>query len=64
MCVSKPCVRASSCNLGRISPTSFYALQTGAATVARVDTLVSGWLQNKSRFAVTADGDPSSNDEL
>ena len=40
----------------RISPTSFYAMQTGAPTDAQALAMVQGWLTNSSRFCVSPSG--------
>ena len=47
----------------RISPTSFYALQTKAATDAQASRMVEGWLTNKSHFCIAPRGDYEGNDD-
>ena len=39
----------------RVSPTSFYPLMAHAATDAQVGTMMTKWLTNRSRFAITGD---------
>ena len=53
----------SSAFVARVSPTSFYPLLARAATDAQAGTMVTKWLTNRSRFAITADasGDFSGN---
>ena len=46
-----------------VSPTSFYALQTGGPSDSRVDSLVTSWLLNKDRFCVAPTGDFAGNDD-
>ena len=46
----------------RISPTSFYPMQTGIATDAQAVTMVQKWLTPKDRFCVAVDGDSKGND--
>ena len=45
----------------RISPTSFYALQTGGPSDARADTMVRTWLLSPEHFCVAPDGDFAGN---
>jgi len=45
----------------RISPTSFYPMQTGIATAPRATSMVSGWLLNASRFCIAPKGDFAGN---
>jgi hypothetical protein len=60
--VEKEDVYAGSFN-PRISPTSFYALQTLAPTDAQAERMVTRWLTNRSAFCIAADGDYTGNDE-
>ena len=39
----------------KVGPTSFFPMQSGAATVAQAEAMVTGWLSNRSRFCVSAD---------
>jgi len=41
----------------RVSPTSFYALQTGGPSDDRAATMVTEWLLNPARFCVAPTGD-------
>ncbi len=45
----------------RITPTSFYALQTLAPSDAQADAMATKWLMNSSRFCVTGDGSYTGN---
>ena len=45
----------------RVSPTSFYALQTGGPSDARADTMVRTWLLSPEHFCVAPDGDFAGN---
>jgi putative isomerase len=45
-----------------ISPTSFYAFATGAASQKQVEQMVHAWLLNSSRFCITPNGDFEGND--
>lgn len=47
----------------RISPTSFYALQTNGPTDARADMMATQWLMNPDRFCVSPKGDFSGNSD-
>jgi putative isomerase len=47
----------------RVSPTSFYAMQTAAPSAARVTRMLNGWLFNKQHFCVAQSGDMAGNDE-
>jgi hypothetical protein len=40
---------------GKIGPTSFFPMQSGAATVGQAEAMVTGWLSNRSRFCVSPD---------
>lgn len=45
----------------RVSPTSFYAMLANASTDAQAEAMVSRWLTNASRFAITPAGDFAGN---
>ena len=45
----------------RVSPTSFYALQTGVPADERVAAMMTGWLLNASHFCISPEGDHSGN---
>merc|ERR1712176_1200775 len=47
----------------RITPTSFYALGTGAPTGEQATRMVTRWLTNASAFCVAPNGDFTGNDE-
>ena len=47
----------------RVSPTSFYAMQTAAPSDSRVSTMMDRWLLNKDRFCVSPTGDSAGNDD-
>lgn len=47
----------------RISPTSFYAMQTNGSTSTRVERMIRGWLMNSSHFAITPKGDHVGNSD-
>ena len=46
----------------RISPTSFYPMQSGIATDAQATTMVEKWLTPKDRFCIAPEGDSAGND--
>ena len=48
----------------RVSPTSFYALQTSGATDKRVDTMMTQWMMNPKRFCVSPTGDSAGNSDV
>ena len=41
----------------RVSPTSFYAMQTAGPSNERVDTMMKEWMMNPKHFCVTENGD-------
>eukprot|EP01060_Flectonema_neradi_P036810 TRINITY_DN719_c0_g2_i1.p1 TRINITY_DN719_c0_g2~~TRINITY_DN719_c0_g2_i1.p1 ORF type:complete len:809 (+),score=122.46 TRINITY_DN719_c0_g2_i1:62-2428(+) len=45
----------------RISPTTFYPLQVGAATNEQADAMVTNWLLNPKRFCISPTGDSAGN---
>jgi neutral trehalase len=45
----------------RISPTSFYPLQSGAASDAQAAAMATKWLMNETRFCVAPEGDMAGN---
>ena len=47
----------------RITPTSFYPMLSGIATVGRAESMLRGWLLNASRFCITPKGDFAGNDD-
>lgn len=47
----------------RISPTSFYALQTSAPNDTQATAMIEQWLFNKDRFCIAEDGDFSGLDD-
>ena len=47
----------------RISPTSFYALQTKAATDAQAAAMMADWMLNPNAFCVAANGDFAGNND-
>jgi len=47
----------------RVSPTSFYPLQSKTATDAQANAIVGKWLLNKTRFCITPDGSLKGNDD-
>jgi hypothetical protein len=47
----------------RVSPTSFYALQTNSSSSERVGRLMSEWLLSKQHFCISRSGDFSGNDD-
>jgi hypothetical protein len=58
-CSSEDC-----CNDGwynRISPTSFYPMQSHIATDAQATTMMERWLMNKNRFCIASEGDSAGN---
>jgi hypothetical protein len=46
----------------RISPTSFYPMQSGIATDAQATTMMNRWLFNKDRFCIAPEGNSAGND--
>ena len=47
----------------RISPTSFYPMQSGIATDAQAASMVEKWLTPKDKFCIAVDGDSKGNDD-
>lgn len=47
----------------RVSPTSFYALQTTGPSDERVDTMVTNWLMSPNHFCITTGGDHHGNSD-
>jgi len=47
----------------RITPTSFYPMLSGIATVGRAESMLRGWLLNASRFCITPKGNFAGNDD-
>ena len=46
----------------RISPTSVWPMLAGAATDDQATAMMTGWMQNKTRFCITPNGDFAGND--